>query len=164
MSKQCIALGNGQQVSVTAFPIVSAKKQNKQEKRNGILQFYDCILVHSFWIPNYLPPKVWVLAPRNYLFGNKWEDIFFLFHHCCIFFWEGPNTNIFRDHFERPSENCQYQAGIKCLGKRMVMGKLSKWVQECPKTKMNDRTRNAQKEPCSFVFYLYTLVMREGIR
>ena len=50
MSKQCIALGNGQQVSVTAFPIVSAKKQNKQEKRNGILQFYDCILVHSFWI------------------------------------------------------------------------------------------------------------------
>ena len=46
----------------------------------------------------------------------------------------------------------------------MVMGKLSKWVQECPKTKMNDRTRNAQKEPSSFVFYLYTLVMREGIR
>ena len=77
---------------------------------------------------------------------------------------EDPNTNIFRDHFERPLENCQYQAGIKCLGKRMVMGKLSKWVQECPKTKMNDKTRNAQKEPCSFVFYLYTLVMREGIR
>ena len=37
MSKQCIALGNGQQVSVTAFPIVSAKKQNKtrEEKRDS---------------------------------------------------------------------------------------------------------------------------------
>ena len=32
---------------------------------------------------------------------------------------DDPKRNIFRDHFERPSENCQYQADIKCLGERM---------------------------------------------
>ena len=55
MSIQCIAPGNGQQVSVTAFPIVSAKKQNKTRREAEIcssMTVYTC----SFLLDTHSPP------------------------------------------------------------------------------------------------------------
>ena len=102
MSKQCIAPGNGQQVSVTAFPIVSAKKQNKTRRETGFcssMTVYFCSFLLDIHSP---PPKVWILVPRNYLFGNKWEDIFFFFSNI-VFSSEKDRTQTYfvttlRDH------------------------------------------------------------------
>ena len=57
MSKQCIALGNGQQVSVTAFPIVSAKKQNKTRGETGFCSSMTVYLFIPFGYPFPSPQK-----------------------------------------------------------------------------------------------------------